>query len=242
MQGSFQYLIIGNGRVARHMKHYLALLNLPALHWHRQYSLDDLHVKLTHSTHVLLLINDDAIVDFHQQYLANDNHLCLHFSGSLLCTSIIGAHPLMTFAHELYSLATYQSIPFILDEKAPEFACILPGLNNPHARIKAAQKAKYHALCVMAGNFSCLLWQKLFKTLENEFNINANYAKPYLTQITENLLKNPDSILTGPLVRGDKKTIQRNLQALKADPFHLIYDSFVACYQTLERSENDEHL
>ena len=122
-------------------------------------------------------------------------------------------------------------IYFILDRDAPDFADLLPGLPNAHARLDTAQKAKYHALCVMAGNFSCLLWQKLFDTLQSDFDIPATAAGPYLKQQTENLLADYQTALTGPLARGDTATIARNMAALKDDEFQAVYHAFVEAYK-----------
>ena len=142
-----------------------------------------------------------------------------------------GAHPLMSFSKNLYGFDQYQSIPYILDHDAPAFESLFPGLPNQHVRLHKSSKAKYHALCVLSGNFSCLLWQKLFSCFEKEFNIPSAIAYPYLLQQTQNLLTDPKSALTGPLVRGDNYTIEKNIAALEQDPFQEVYRSFVACYQ-----------
>jgi predicted short-subunit dehydrogenase-like oxidoreductase (DUF2520 family) len=154
----------------------------------------------------------------------------IHFSGSLVTRKAYGAHPLMTFGPELYTLEKYLAIPFVVDEKAPLFSDLLPGLHNPNVRLSEKQKAKYHALCVMAGNFSCILWQKLFTGLGQEFGIPPHTADMYLRQQTENLLTNYQGALTGPLARGDEATIARNIRALDGDPFKKIYEAFVEAY------------
>ncbi|EKD71772.1 MAG: hypothetical protein ACD_46C00103G0013, partial [uncultured bacterium] len=130
--------------------------------------------------------------------------------------------------------ATYQSIPFILDHDAPSFSELLPGLPNSHVRLHKSLKAKYHALCVMSGNFSCLLWQKLFSDFEKELKLPREVAYPYLQQQMHNLIDNPTQALTGPLIRGDTKTIEKNLSALEGDPFKQVYESFIACYQQMK--------
>ena len=227
------YLIIGNGRVSRHFQHYFKLLNLSFSLWHRPMPEAALTEKARQATHILILISDRFIELFAENNLGDIRAKCIHFSGSLVCERVIGAHPLIGFNTDLYSQETYQSIPFILDHDAPEFANVLPGLSNPHVRLSKNQKAKYHALCVMAGNFSCILWQKLFSSLENEFHISSEIAKPYLKQQTDNLIRDAKSALTGPLTRGDMETIQKNLAALDGDAFKNIYQSFVTCYETL---------
>ena len=228
------YLIIGNGRVARHFHHYFSLLTLPVSTWNRSESIDALTTKISNATHVLVLIKDDAIASFFDQHSANKNNIIwLHFSGSLVSPTVVGAHPLMTFSHALYDLAHYKKIPFVLDHDAPDFEIILPGLSNPHVRLSKKLKAKYHALCVLSGNFSCMLWKKLFAEFEKEFNFSSMVSHPYLLQQTQNLMSDPNSALTGPLTRNDMITIEKNLHALEGDPFQNIYKEFVACYQKI---------
>ncbi|HYF98029.1 MAG TPA: DUF2520 domain-containing protein [Coxiellaceae bacterium] len=224
------YLLIGNGRVARHFQHYFFLLNIPFLSWHRGEELSQLQMHLKSATHILLLISDKAIDAFIEQYLKNRAAFKIHFSGSLNSHYAYGLHPLMSFNQDLYELEDYQHIPFVIDQDAPEFAKLLPGLPNQHARLDKVLKAKYHASCVLANNFSCLLWQKFMRTLQ-EFNLSPDFAKTFLRQSTKNLLENPATALTGPLVRNDFNTINANLNALEGDPFKEVYRSFVEAYQ-----------
>lgn len=227
------YLIIGSGRVAAHIQHYFSLLSVPYSSWHRTQSHSLLDEKIPSATHILLLINDGAIETFIDEHLQHSSALKIHFSGSLVTDLAYGAHPLMTFAQQLYELPTYQAIPFVLDDNAPAFDELFPGLPNQHTRLRTSLKAKYHALCVMSGNFTCLLWQKFFNTLENEFNIPRTIAHPFLQQQMQNLMMQPQAALTGPLVRNDKMTIEKNIAALTSDPFQDVYKSFLACYQRM---------
>lgn len=231
------YLIIGNGRLARHFQHYFNLLSLPYSTWHRGESPEVLQQKVAGASHILILISDAAIEGFIQTHLASANSMLIHFSGSLATDLAIGAHPLFGFHSGTYSLLTYQSIPFVIDHDAPDFESLLPGLHNAHSRLHKNQKAKYHALCVMSGNFSCLLWQKYFKTLEDEFHLPVSIAYPYLQQQTQNLIQDATHALTGPLVRDDQITIQKNIDALSGDPFKALYEAFVTCYQALQEEQ-----
>lgn len=234
MQQVPYYLLIGSGRIARHFQHYFSLIHLPFEAWCRQYPIEILYQHLENATHILLLISDAAIQDFIDTHLNTVNATIIHFSGSILSKKAYGAHPLMSFMNNLYDLKTYQSLPFIIDHDAPAFAKLLPGLPNQHVRIHASLKAKYHALCVLSGNFSCMLWQKLLTSFESELNFSKEIAFPYLMQQAQNLTTDSKNALTGPLVRNDAVTIAKNLQALKDDPFLDIYQSFITCYQQVK--------
>lgn len=222
------YLIIGNGRVARHFRHYLSSLSVSHSSWDRSQDRGLIEPLLAKASHVLLLVSDAAIETLAQNLVTKA--VKVHFSGALVTQHAFGAHPLMTFGSELYAPEKYREITFVTDKGAPGFAELLPGLPNPHAALDPALKARYHALCVMAGNFSCILWQKLFSDFSGVFGLPSEAAHPYLRQQTENLMRDHASALTGPLARGDMATIERNLAALEGDAFQKIYRAFVEVY------------
>ncbi|MCW5584207.1 MAG: DUF2520 domain-containing protein, partial [Gammaproteobacteria bacterium] len=147
------YLIIGNGRAARHVQYYFSQLQLSYSSWSRYQPYAQLSCALDRATHVLLLISDNAIEHFIQEHLQNSQSIHIHFSGSLVTNNAYGAHPLMTFNESLYDLQHYQAIPFVLDHDAAPFEELLPGLPNQHVRLHKSLKPKYHALCVLSGNF-----------------------------------------------------------------------------------------
>jgi predicted short-subunit dehydrogenase-like oxidoreductase (DUF2520 family) len=136
-------------------------------------------------------------------------------------------HPLSTFASDLYDLETYRTIPFVCEEGTPGFADVFPTLPNPHYTLPAELKPLYHSLAVLAGNFTTLLWTKLFTTFEERLELPREVAVPYLRQIAANLERAPWSAPTGPIVRGDRQTIRANLAALGTDPYREVYTAFV---------------
>ena len=222
-------MIIGNGRMAKHMTHYLLSLKLDFYTWNRQQSFESLYANLPLVTHVLILISDQAIDDFIQMHLLphiNHQTLLIHFSGCFESAYSYSAHPLQTFSPTLYPTSEYLLIPFIIDDTAPEFLALLPGLPNPHYRINSSDKAFYHAHCVMANNFSALLWQKFYDTMQHKFQMKSEHLAPFLKQTFQNIAENPDNTLTGPLVRQDFVTLKKDKEALKNDPFLAIFEAF----------------
>lgn len=222
--------IVGDGRVARHFLHYFSLQGLSVCTWSRRAPAAGPIEALASCSTVLLLIRDAEIVPFIDAWPALWDKRLVHCSGSLVTRAAEAAHPLMTFGHDLYALATYRSIPFILDSGGTPFDQLLPGLPNPSFTIPAADRPYYHALCVMAGNFSTLLWLKLFDELQSRFGIPASAAHPYLTQTTANLLTDASRALTGPFSRGDAETIGANMKALEGDAFHAVYRAFARAH------------
>ncbi len=229
------YLIIGSGRMARHMAHYFDLLGLPYHRFARKtHDFALLPQLLQKTTHVLILLRDDAIEDFITEHLTACTHTLLHFSGSLTTPLAVGAHFLVSFSTTLHPLATYRQAWFILDTEDKTLADLLPGLPNDSIAIPKQAKALYHSLCVLSGNFTCLLWQKFYTSLQQNWHIPKEAADLYLKLIMTNIMADPQQALTGPLVRGDQKTIAANIQALNGDPFQQVYQAFVAAYQQQE--------
>jgi 2-dehydropantoate 2-reductase len=226
------YLIIGAGRVSRHFQFYLESLSIPFLCWNRREDPEHLKTLLSNVSHVLLLISDSEIENFYSRHPELHDKICVHFSGALVSKAIFGAHPLMTFSDHLYDLEVYQQLPFVIEKGRASMADILPGFPNPSVAIEPQLKDLYHALCSMGGNFTVLLWEKIFNDFEKKLDLPKQILLPYLLQTTENLALSPmgKSVLTGPLVRGDRATVDRHLQALSSDSFEKVYRAFVAAY------------
>ncbi len=236
------YAILGGGRLARHMGHYLSLLDHPWSGWARNpgsplnsHDISDkqhrLEATIAPASHVLLLVSDAAIMPLVKKYPFLHGKLLIHCAGAISLPGIAGAHPLMTFAGELYGLEHYQQIPFMV-ESGYSFDKLFPDLPNPSYPINVEQKALYHALCVMAGNFPQILWRQVTLKMSKDLDLPAQVLQPYLAKTLENFQRSPDAALTGPLVRGDRQTIDRNLGALDRDPLQALYRGFVDLFES----------
>ncbi len=224
------YLVIGRGRLSRHFQNYLRLESIDFEQWDRS-SLVSLGDVLGRVRTVLLLISDDAIEAFLDRHVGQQPNVWVHCSGSLTTPLADGAHPLMSFGDDLYDLATYREIPFVCEIGRRPFPDLLPELVNPHTMIDPVSKPLYHALCSLGGNFTTLLWQKVFSESETTLGIDRSFFYPYLEQVARNLMS-CSAPLTGPLLRGDDQTIDRHLRALAGDPFEAVYRAFVAAYRS----------
>ena len=219
-----KYLILGSGRVARHMSYYLSLLEIPFIQWDKKEPIQFLLPKVDR---VLIAVSDSAIEKVISENNLRDRSKLIHFSGALVTDLAFGAHPLMTFGNGVYDFNTYKSIPFIIEQEGPDFSELMPGLPNASYKIARELKPFYHSLCVLSGNFTILLWQKFFGEMKEKFGIPQEAIKPFLHQTLINLEKNPESALTGPLSRKDLETIEKNITALASDPYADVYRSFV---------------
>lgn len=135
----------------------------------------------------------------------------------------------MSFSREMYSLETYRAIHFAVTG-ADSLDELLPGVPNSFSKLFDAEKARYHALCVLGGNFPVLLWNKMEADLAR-MGIPTEAVRAYIQQVAANYVEQGSAALTGPLVRGDQATIQKNLNALAQDPWREVYQAFVEVYK-----------
>lgn len=223
------YGLIGRGRLATHLERYLELENQPVLQWHREMPRPPAAV-LADATHILLAISDDALEPFAADHRELLDRPLVHFSGSLSIDGADGLHPLMTFGPDPYAIETYRSIPFIAERGGAAFSEVFPALDNPSWTIDRELKPLYHALCVLAGNFTTLLWSKAFEDFEDRLGLPREVLRPYLERTAANTIERGADALTGSLARGDGGTLARDLAALDGDPFGEVYRAFAAAF------------
>ncbi len=227
-QASGPYLLIGAGRLSRHLGHYFDLESIAWRRWERSNG-SPLRDAIAGVGAILLLISDDAIEDFLQDNARPGDPAWVHCSGSLVTALAGGIHPLMTFSDELYDHQVYRQIPFICERGRTPFRRLFPQLANPSFEIDPGDKPLYHALSAMAGNFTTLLWGKAFADFEQRLDLPRDVLYPYLDRVADNL-KHSASPLTGPLNRGDRRTVESHLAALAGDGFDDVYRAFVAAH------------
>ena len=234
-----KYLIIGSGRLALHLATYFQLLKIPFVTWNRSHAAGELSALTALAPRILLAIKDDAIESFIKEH-ALPAEKTIHFSGALSTPRAIRLHPLMTFATTPYALADYVKIPFVGERGAPPLRALIPELGNPYFAIEKDSEDLYHALCVLGGNGTVVLWQQVFKMFEERLGLPAEVLKPYLVRVCQNLAAAPHKALTGPWVRGDLATISKNQNALKSTPYLNLYSSLLSTYQaTRDRGADD---
>ncbi len=231
------FLIVGNGRLAHHLRFYFDSLSLPYLHWYRHNAPNNQNKFADYAlqaSRILLVISDKSIEPFILSHPDIPKHKWLHLSGALSIPGIYSAHPLGSFGEKLNPVNWYKDLFFMVEqpsennETANKLSDLLPGLPNRSANILSRDKPYYHSLCVLSNNFSTILFQKLFLSLEQDLGIPKEAAYVYLQQTMFNL-QHTDNPLTGPLARKDNLTIQKNIQALQTrqDAFAGIYQAFV---------------
>lgn len=220
-------LLIGSGRLAKHLFYWNSLLDKPnqILTWDRSQDPHALNRFLQKASIVWLAISDTAIVPFYEKFLAGLDHTVVHFSGALHDVRMVSAHPMMSFPTELMKPENYAAISFAVTG-VDSLAKALPNFSNSSFQISAEQKALYHSLCVVAGNFPQMLWSESAKKF-SELGVPSSAFQTYITQVLNNYLALGEKSVTGPIARKDMVTIEKNQHALTGSKLKSIYQSFV---------------
>jgi hypothetical protein len=235
-QNRVQFLIIGNGKLAKHLLHYFSLLEIPFFHWCRQDHTQDELISLSQKAdRVLFAISDSAIESFFQDHIEIfQDKLCIHFSGSISVPGIFCIHPLMSFSGDLFSLKDYQKISFNVFDKNYKLAELLPGLENPSYNIDPSLKGKYHAHCASIGNLPQFIWSESSSFWEN-LEIPTEALEGFILQSFKNAMKQKDLGITGPISRKDDLSISKNIEDLGDTDISKLYSFFNEYYQAKEK-------
>lgn len=222
-------LIIGNGRLAKHLNHWCNLLpksKSTIYQWSRS---NKSPLNLQNIDYIWLAISDDSLISFYQETLKPllKGQKVVHFSGTVHHEGMASAHPLMTFSHDLYDIGIYNSVHFGLTG-ANFLEEVLPGFSNSFFSLTAEDKSLYHALCVTSGNLPQLLWSETAPHF-SKLKIPQAAVKVFIQQSLTNFFVQGANAITGPIVRHDQTTIAKNLTALEKVNLKLknIYQSFL---------------
>jgi predicted short-subunit dehydrogenase-like oxidoreductase (DUF2520 family) len=137
----------------------------------------------------------------------------------------------MTFGPDLYELDAYRAVPFVGEAGGLEFRQVFPNLVNPSWSLDRQLKPLYHALCVLSGNFTTLVWAKAFEDFEGRLGLPREILLPYLERTCRNTAASGGGALTGSLARGDKATVERDLRALAGDPYADVFEAFTRVFE-----------
>lgn len=225
-------LIIGSGRLAKHLHHWNLLQPLPnqILSWNRSEDARLLPGLVSQADLVWLAISDSAIQDFFEKHLCVGGKMVVHFSGALADDRMLCAHPLMSFPIDILPDAAYKAAWFAISG-ADILTDMMPGFTNSSFLVSAKSKPLYHALCVVAGNFPQLLWNEVDQTRQ-QLNIPEAAFSVYLQQSLNSFLHLKSKSLTGPLIRHDQITMDKNKNALVNTKLQTIYAAFIKEFST----------
>ena len=227
------YVIFGPGRVGRNMASYLKSLGHEATLVSHKAARDDAPsvLKLIGNADIVAAaIPDSAIEDWFDEWRdAIDERPAIHFSGALSIRGMRSAHPLYSFPDNLLDPAAMEKIAFAVEEGGPSLQEIFPGATNPSFAIAEKDRAYYHALAVISGNYAAFLWNETAKGFAARFDVAPETVfSSYLAGVVERFDESPLSSMTGPVARRDRASVEANLQALADEPkLHALYEAFL---------------
>lgn len=180
---------------------------------------------------VAAAIPDSALADWRDSFARElEDRRGVHFSGALLVDGLISYHPLCSFPRAPLDPAVMDRIAFARQEGAPPLAETFPGAANPEFVIAGADRAFYHALAVLSGNFAAHLWNETAKAFEARLGLKPETVlAPYLEGVAARFAESPLDSLTGPVARRDGASARANLEALADTPrLEALYRAFLA--------------
>ncbi len=217
------YVIFGAGRVGVSMSSYLRFLDhRVSLISHSEAKADaDACIKEIEAADIVAAaVPDGRIAEWRDQWTPNlSKKVVIHFSGAARIDDVFPFHPLYSFPPAEVEPATMQQITFACPERGPAFGEVFPGATNPNFKIADEDRARYHALAVLSGNFAAYLWNETANEISAFSGLKPEAVMGgYLSSIIDRFLESPKASLTGPVARRDAETVEANLDALAATP------------------------
>ncbi|GAH30936.1 unnamed protein product, partial [marine sediment metagenome] len=196
---------------------------------------------------IFITTPDDAIASVASEIQWHRGQSVVHCSGAL-STDILGPakkpgaqvgsfHPLQAFASVKQAIENISGSTFAVEAEEPLLSTLkdmATTLDGHWIELKASDKVAYHAAAVIACNYLVTL-VKLATDLWQSFNIPQSQATQALLPLIRGTVHNIDTVgipqcLTGPIARGDIKTIKKHLDALQK-----VAPALLSTYQELGR-------
>ncbi|MDO4754497.1 MAG: DUF2520 domain-containing protein, partial [Bacillota bacterium] len=157
-----------------------------------------------------------------------------HFSGSLSSevlsplqekgASTFSLHPAQSFSDPAVAIQNLPKTVFTA-EGTTGYETVLSelfhGFPNCVLRIEASVKVKYHAAMVMLSNYLATLYalsEEMLQGIGMSSEDSSALLVPLLDSTAHNLREKGFQALTGPLKRGDGRTVEKHLLALQDQP------------------------
>lgn len=166
-----------------------------------------------------------------------NKHIC-HMSGSISSEilsplrsencNVFSLHPIMTVNEN----TDYADVLFTVEGDAQ----ILQELPIKYLEISPSQKPLYHAALCMSSNYITTLLS-MAQQLLDQIGLDAGISQPLAEEAIKNFYKTGKESLTGPIARGDIKTIMNHLDNIKDPKVALIYKALGL--QTIDIAKND---
>lgn len=188
-----------------------------------------------HADVVFITTPDGAIEDTCDTISQNtgfaDNAAVIHCSGALASSVLLSAktcgawigsmHPLQSFASADHKTNPFQRISVSIEGESPAVniaKTIVADLGGTVVTLLTEAKTLYHASAVVASNYLVTLLDLAIRLIE-EAGIDRQDAFNLLKPLIHGTLSNIEKVgvqkaLTGPIARGDIKTIEKHIEEI----------------------------
>lgn len=220
---------------------------------------DDNRFAAQYGHWIILTVPDDAIETVAEELAESDmewkDKFVFHCSGLLTTESlrslemrgalVASLHPIQSFPQKKPDLKAFEDIFFGLEGKQEALNLaigITRQLGGKYFILEAHNKPLYHTACSMASNFLATLLDTAAELL-SQAGLADSTASQVLMPLVQGTLQNvkkfdAGTALTGPIVRGDEKSIAKHLKALSKHPELRDLYSTIA-YQSLQIAKRE---
>ncbi len=193
---------------------------------------------------VFLAVSDDAISDVAAILDSSDGNILAHTSGAQ------DVDVLQDAEEKGWKIASFHPLQTIPEDAEPEIfrdvyislcgdteACLVlskiaKSIGAHPYDVSSAEKQKLHVAAVLTSNYMAALVKAAETLLDNPTIKTEQLLGPLMEKSLREILdKGPDKALTGPISRGDIKTIDKHLQIIKKTNQQGLYE----LYKTLGR-------
>lgn len=200
---------------------------------------DDNRFAAQYGHWVILTVPDDAIETVAEELADSamdwQDKFVFHCSGLLTTESlnslekrgalVASLHPIQSFPQKKPDLKAFEDIFFGLEGKQEALNLaigITRQLGGKYFILEAHNKPLYHTACSMASNFLATLLDTAAELL-SQAGLADSTASQVLMPLVQGTLQNvkkfdAGTALTGPIARGDEKSIVKHLEALHKLP------------------------
>lgn len=212
-------LIFGRGRVGGSFKAFVESLGHQALSLGRADAVRA-ETEILSADLVAAAIPDDALPAWWEHWRSRlKDRPAMHFSGARVLQGLPGYHPLYSFPAAPLDPREFGAIAIAREPGAKPFAQMAPGAANPEFVVRDEDRAFYHALAVVSGNFAAHLWNETARAFSDRLGPGGGEVLgAYFDSVVARFRENPSSSLTGPVARRDAATVEANLEALEQTP------------------------
>ena len=138
-------------------------------------------------------------------------------------------HPIQTFANRFSEPSLWKNTWCTFEGSSAAgyiVKCICDKIGSQFKIVNAKQKKALHISAVFAANYSVALFNSAEKIMQ-ENNLDKQLIAPLIRQVQRNFeMQSAHKILSGPIQRGDSKTVSEHLDFLSENNFspeHTLY-------------------